>query len=495
MEALSCWKKIFNNDNFLDIRKTIASAVINPQNGNEIIFTIKSFAGFNLNLFTLNTHNNTITTQRDVVPPVRVGRWSDANIVVCTKTNDEDQSDNSDNKNKLIIMGKRPYHAYHDHNPMFLSVLNLKTLIFEEIKILNMRNCDRYRRRYFWPVTMTGEYDEMLSWDCKTLYVYDWLFASDEDLLHIFYFDKNTNVPKIVFDIRLSNNYVNHGMVLLNNNKNKDSIVLLIFGGDNISFRSSFCLINISLKSLKRVTCARMTLYEEKKWHFSKMLDYTKNDDYMSYFRKNNQNSKGRNNFKRSLLKLEYKVYHYYQNVISFNGLDEISSGSFKGRTTGTRTSWSKNTQKRYCSFSRFSYNLVSNRYLLLTGGRFGGLNQVQSTNLMIYYDFLLNKWFELNKAGTFGKEKERLLTPLVCHCGLIINKKNDKNINEKWLYIVGSGIKINDCYRLNLTKCFCDFDWACERILWIAHKIKINKNTLFYRLSTDVLKYLITFC
>ena len=37
---------------------------------------------------------------------------------------------------------------------------------------------------------------------------------------------------------------------------------------------------------------------------------------------------------------------------------------------------------------------------------------------------------------------------------------------------------KINDCFRLNLTHCFCYFDWRCERILWIGHAMKINKHS-----------------
>ena len=148
------------------------------------------------------------------------------------------------------------------------------------------------------------------------------------------------------------------------------------------------------------------------------MLDYTSNDEYISYFGKNNIDKQ---------LKLEYKIYYDYENVVSFDGLDEINRS---GYTAGC------------FSYNKFSYNLVWNRYLLLTGGELGKFNPIlnrtfnpQASDLMIYYDLILNKWFELNKGGTFGKEKEKLLTPLVCHCGLIINKNKNKNKNrnETW--------------------------------------------------------------
>ena len=303
MEVIKAWGNFFNSQCFHHLEATVASCVVNPIDNNEIIVTIRSYSFMNPNLFIFDTKHNTIDQITNKHP---LGRCSNTILVANSCLQRQ-------YKNKLIMIGESRRSQY------FFCVLNVhksihnKTLIdFEDIKIghgINYNNNKNYRK------AITGNCDEMLGIDSQIVFFRDWIFASEDDYLSIFYLNKNTNYPHMITEIELKYRYQHHGMILF---EKVGYLNILLFGSTRMQFKESYCLIQISIKSLK----------------------------YMC----ENQDDQER---------VIYKVY--YDNVISSKGVTPYME------------------QRHY---SKFSFNFIKNRYLLLTGGEFCNVNDDSRVNL-----------------------------------------------------------------------------------------------------------------
>ena len=423
---LPSWVELFGNKTkYPFLGRTIVSGFINVINNeidsSEIIFTIKSY------LPTKYLHKFNLETEKigsiKFPFPSELNKYFNCNLIINCIPN---------YNNKLIIMGQ----SYQPKALYFFFVVNLKTMSILPIidPIENNNYCNIHK------TSISGTYNSMHGEYCKVLFIYDWLFVSENDTFFIYYFDNNRNYPMPIFEENLYKyckfKYKKHGMILLNNINNikkNGYIKILLFGGMNINFSSSFCLIKIEYKSLEDLTLIA-------------------------------KNSIGKlNNFDVDVFKLKFEVIY----DINHDLIKMSITTSYKVLDMNDNLI---NILFKNCEYYDFSYNLIDNRYLLITGG-------VHNADQMIYYDLIINKWFKcLNKLPIY--------IPLSCHSIFIWNNN---------LYIFGNNDKktgYKSCFKIKLHETGI-FTWDQERILWIGWIFKWHKQ---YKMSKHVLRYIFTF-
>ena len=445
-------------DKWFDACMRIRSSVVNPQNKDEIIFLItQSILDVPMpTLFIVNTTTKSMRQLNFEFPdyPGQVYFCQMINV------NYDNRIPNVDCRNKLIVIGDSTYHEQYP-SLSFLGVLNLNSLTWEHMKTSNVK----------WEKHIVANRDEMVRIKSEKFFYGNWLFCHQDASLYIFHFDEQTNYLKQLFSIDLDYDY--SAMILMphhwprchlgnyhindtDSNSNSNSkrnllqlqwISILMCGGETVNFKTTFCLIKISIKHLKQLTSHDQD-------------NNTMNEDslYKVYYQHCNNSQNSNNNF------------------ISNDNIDNIFNNYksndflFKSRYCG------KDRNK----FTNFAHTLVSDEYLLLLGGE---LDKI-TVDLIICYDLYHNKWFQLKQCS--GQVQRLIHTLTKDHNALIINKK--------WLYIIGDVLQ-KVCARIDLQKIMCGYKWKYIRLLWIEHMKPTNKDTsIFHRMPKDVLKYVIKF-
>ena len=252
----------------------IRSSVVNPQNKDEIIFLMEHsiLVAPTPTLFILNTTTNGMRKLNFELPDLSFR--NDAPVYFCQmiNVNYNNRIPNVDCQNKLIVIGEWADYELFAHRQLsyaFFGVLNLNSLAWENIETSNIE-----RKKYIF-----GRRDDMVDIKCEKFFYGNWLFCHQDASLHIFHFDSPTNYLQRLFSIDLYYDY--SAMILMPHNWSMDElgnyginnqkqhqpqlewISIVMCGGETVQFKQTFCLIKISIKHLKQLTCQEKKIMNE----------------------------------------------------------------------------------------------------------------------------------------------------------------------------------------------------------------------------------------
>ena len=350
---------------------------------------------------------------------------------------------------------------------------------------------------------------------------------------------KNQKCPQLMTQFNTDTcydyEYTFHASVIVNRFNNMNKIELLLFGGANAVFRTSFCKLTIDFDNLDIISIDQQQSQNQEKakekekenekqapdsilgipnpvdrqdslnisddienteLEYNKIVsanDESENKDIDTTNETNINSETGsendNDNPKWNVSGVEVDEYpsRLHDNV-------EIFDDALNAKQVSNYYRFGQPWYNRFdCRY--FSHQLINSRYLLIIGGRYQDFFEWDSSKGILISDRIF--YFDLNKNELRWKLLDYKLPKGILGHRSVILQSND-NYNKEFLHIMGGCDEwsqsfecTNVNWKFNITR---NLDWNIERIVWIGfYKNGKNKNSCYLpSLPKDVVAHCI---